>query len=76
MATAAYTHGASVAAHARSVREAKGKPVGRPKKLNGETVAAVRAAVDSGMSARDVAAVHGVSKHTVYRALNTESSPA
>jgi len=58
------------AAHARAVRERAGAPVGRPKRLDADSLAAARAAVEGGMSVREVARVHGVGKSTLYRALN------
>lgn len=64
------------AAHARAVREANGTPTGRQPVLVGQKRDAAIAAVRSGMSVRQVAAGHGVSKDTLYRALRIDDAGA
>lgn len=50
-------------AHARS----QGRVGGRPRTFSQEAVAAVRAAIEAGLSVNEVAALHGVSRRTIAR---------
>src|SRR5699024_1955520 len=67
------------AAHARSVREAKGVPVGRRRKLSEQQLAAAAAQVDAGAPVPQVAATFQVSRSSMYRLLadrDSRSAPA
>lgn len=55
-------------AHAR----AQGRVGGRPRKLSSAAVDAIKASVEAGVPAGDVAAMHGVSRRTVTRVLAGE----
>jgi DNA invertase Pin-like site-specific DNA recombinase len=57
------------AAHAREVARAKGKPPGRPRKLDANQLTAARAALDAGQQVDQVAAAFDVSRATLYRNL-------
>src|SRR5699024_9585235 len=57
------------AAHARAVREAKGAPVGRRRKLTTEQVDAAVAQVNAGVSVADVATTSQISRSSMYRLL-------
>jgi len=57
------------AAHARAVREAKGAPVGRRRKLTTEQVDAAVAQVNAGVSVADVATTFQISRSSMYRLL-------
>lgn len=46
---------------------AKGKTGGRPSKLSSEAIQAVKAALAAGMTVKDVANLHGVSRWTIQR---------
>lgn len=67
------------AAHARSVREAKGVPAGRRRKLSEQQLAAAQAQVEAGVPVPQVAATFQVSRSSMYRLLGERgdlSTPA
>jgi DNA invertase Pin-like site-specific DNA recombinase len=63
------TYIAEQAAHARQVAAEQGRQTGRPRKLDGATLDAARAAVNEGMAIKDAATVFGLSTATAYRYL-------
>ncbi|MBZ2197383.1 recombinase family protein [Occultella gossypii] len=58
------------AAAARAAARARGRHTGRPPRLTGDQVRQVRALRDGGESITDLTRTFGVSRATIYRALN------
>ena len=67
------TYIAEQAAHAREVAAEQGRQTGRPRKLDGASLDAARAAVNDGMPIKEAAGVFGLSAATAYRYLGPSS---
>lgn len=64
------------AAAARAAARARGRHTGRPPKLTPAQARQIRSLRERGESISDLVAGYGVSRATIYRALNTATEPA